>query len=291
VALLTGTMAVYVAYRNHILPWFWERSFLDQAMNPLVKSVGADRWLIPIAVLGRYAMLLFVPYRLRIDYGMDVFTPRLNWGEPWFYIGCVALVVGLGALVMGWRRRDRNAFFLLLALAASYGLVSNFFIIGTIMGERLMYLPSAFFCLLVGMAMARMRRGRVVMVGVLLVLASVRTVSYAWEWNSTKRLYSYEVATEPRASMPYLLLAGELNYRDADALLAKARQVAPDAPQVWGKSAWCKIGLGQLDEAEKFAQQSMRLRPGNGDAMGAMQKIGELRASEKKVPVAGDRAK
>ena len=83
-----------------------------------------------------------------------------------------------------------------------------------------------------------------------------------------------------------------MNYQDADALLAKARQVAPDAPQVWGKSAWCKIGLGQLDEAEKFARRSMELRPGNGDAMGAMQKIGELRGSgEKKAPVASDRAK
>ena len=79
-ALLTVTMAVYVAYRNHILPWFWERSFLDQAMNPLVKSVGADRWLIPFAVLGRYVTLLFVPYRLSIDYGMDVFYGSAELG-------------------------------------------------------------------------------------------------------------------------------------------------------------------------------------------------------------------
>jgi hypothetical protein len=77
--------------------------------------------------------------------------------------------------------------------------------------------------------------------------------------------------------MPYLLLATESDPRTADAVLARARAAAPDAPQVWGKSAWVKLRLGQLDEAEAFALRSFQLRRGNSDAMGAFKAIAAAR--------------
>jgi hypothetical protein len=281
VAVLTLIMAAYIAYRNHILPWYWDRDFLDPANNPLIISTGADRWLIPVAVAGRYAMLLVAPYRMSIDYGMDVFTPKLNWIEPWFYLGLLAIAVGIGAFIIAWKCRNRAAIFCLIVFAAIFGMVSNFFFtIGTIMGDRLMYLPSAFFCLLIAMLLAKLPRRRAVAVlTVILILASIRTVTYAWEWNNRLRLYSYAVATEPRASMPYLLLAGELDYPHGDVVMSSARREVPEAVQVWSKSAWCKIGRGQLDEALKFALHASSIHHGDAEARGAMAKIQELRAN------------
>lgn len=278
IAILTLTLAAYVAYRNHILPWFWERGFLDPAMNPLVKSDGPDRCLLPLAILGRYAVLLVAPARLSIDYGMDVFTPKLNWHEPWLYIGVIGLVAVVAAFVALWRRRNAAAVFLLIGFGLSYFMVSNVLLIGTVMGERLMYIPSAFFCALIAMALAKVpTRPLAGLMAMLLILASVRTVSYAYQWNTRARLYRYAVDTQPKASMPYLLLAGESDAETADALMARAREVAPDAPQVWGKSAWAKVRLGQLDEAEVFAKRSFDLRRGNADAMGVFRTVAEMR--------------
>jgi len=279
VAVLTLVMAAYIAYRNHILPWYWDRDFLDPANNPLIISTGADRWLIPIAVAGRYAMLLVAPYRMSLDYGMDVFTPKLNWSEPWFYLGLMAIAVGIGAFIIAWKRRSRPAMFCLILFAASYGMVSNFFFtIGTIMGDRLMYLPSAFFCLLIAMLLAKLPpRCAVAVLAVILILASIRTVTYAWEWNNRLRLYTYAVATEPKASMSYLLLAGEVDYPHGEIVMAKARQEVPEAAQVWSKSAWNKIGLGHLDEALAFALHASSIHHGDAEARGAMAKIQELR--------------
>jgi hypothetical protein len=275
---MTLTLAAYVAYRNHILPWYWERNFLDPALNPLVQSTGADRWLLPLAILGRYTVLLVAPLHLSIDYGMNVFTAKLNWHEPWFYVGVVALAVGVGAFVAMWRRRHAPAVFLLIAFGLCYFMVSNVIIIGTVMGERLMYIPSAFFCALIALALAKMpTRPLAGLMMVLLILGSARTVSYAYQWNTRPRLYRYSIDVQPKASMPYLLLAGESDARTADELMARARDAAPDAPQVWGKSAWAKIRLGQLDEADVFAKRSFDLRRGNSDAMGAFRTVQEMR--------------
>jgi hypothetical protein len=274
VGLLTLTMAAYILYRNHILPWFWEKGFLDPALNPLAITTGIDRWLIPVAILGRYVELLFVPTHFSLDYGMSVFTTKLNWQEPYFYIGLIALAACVVAIIYLWRRGKTVALFALICFALVYFLVSNVLLIGTIMGERLMYVPSAFFCVLLAMAIARLPRGALVLVtACLLVLGAVRLETYAYQWNTEERLYRYAVASQPKASMPYLLLAGQVSPQEADRLLARARAECPDASQVWGKSAWCKIALGQLDAAEDFAMKSFRLRPGNTDAMGALREI------------------
>lgn len=274
VGLLTLTMAAYILYRNHILPWFWEKGFLDPALNPLAVARGYDRWLIPLAILGRYVELLIVPTHFSLDYGMSVFTTKLNWQEPYFYIGLLALTACIIAFVVLWRRGKTIALFTLICFAMVYFLVSNVLLIGTIMGERLMYVPSAFFCVLLAMAIARLPRGVMIAVtACLLVLGTLRLETYAYRWNSEERLYRYAVASQPKASMPYLLLAGQVSSQEADALLARARAECPDASQVWGKSAWCKIALGQLDAAEEFAMKSFHLRPGNTDAMGALREI------------------
>jgi len=59
IILLCWLTAGYIVFRESILKFWWDRSFLDWTINPLVRSTGVDRWLLPFAILGRYTALLF----------------------------------------------------------------------------------------------------------------------------------------------------------------------------------------------------------------------------------------
>jgi hypothetical protein len=60
IILLTWTFAAYIVLREQILKFWWDRSFLDWTINPLIRP-DADRWTMPLVLLGRYASLLVAP--------------------------------------------------------------------------------------------------------------------------------------------------------------------------------------------------------------------------------------
>src|SRR5262249_38872528 len=74
----------------------------------------------------------------------------------------LGLVVATGLVALAvvlWR--SRVAFFCLVLALASWGVVSNLVVpIGTLFGERFLYLPSVGFCTLVAMGLMRPSPGR-----------------------------------------------------------------------------------------------------------------------------------
>jgi hypothetical protein len=279
--LLLTSLAAYISYHDHVAKWYWERGFLDPMYNPLIASRGADRWLILIAIFGRYIGLLFAPWRLAIDYSANVFTPRLDLHEPYFYIGLIGLAVVVFLAGWAWRRRSRAAMFCLIGFGIASFMASNIFLIGTIFGERLMYLPSVFFCTLIAMGLSKLRPSKqIITMSIALTLAAIRTITYGYEWNDRLRLYNYAHRQQPKGSMIYLLLAGEFgdrgDIRAADRVLDEGRRVCPEASQMWLHAALTKIKLGDLDEAERFARKSLRLRP-VASAEGVLREIDRLR--------------
>lgn len=213
VALMVG-FAGYVIWReNHpAIRMSWDASRLYWSINPIVEAGGADRWLLPVTVAGRYAALLVAPVRLSLDYGGDVIGPVARLGDPYLWVGIAALTAGLAAMVVAAVRRRFDLLLLLIGLGLSYGVVSNFVIlIGTIMGERLMYLPSAFFVILAGYALCLLPM-RVLwgVMAVLVGLGSWRTVSYAALWNQPMALYRTLMEEHPESARGYRLVAQEL---------------------------------------------------------------------------------
>jgi Flp pilus assembly protein TadD len=75
---------------------------------------------------------------------------------------------------------------------------------GTIMGERLAYLPSAGFCLLIALAWMRLlNQNRTLQFGVLAIVVAglgVRTVVRNRDWKDNLRLYSAGVRAVPRSA-------------------------------------------------------------------------------------------
>jgi hypothetical protein len=264
------TLAGYIVYRENTIRFWWDRSQLDWVMNPLVRSRGADRWLMPLVLLGRYTALLVAPWRLSIDYGATVIGWEAHAGDPYLWLGAAAVAAWVGLLAWAVVKRAWPEAFCLLGVAVTYGLVSNALsLIGTIFNERLMYLPSAFFLVLVGLGAARRWRAApavaVVTLATLLALASVRTFTYARRWNDSVRFYEVSLREQPRSIQLYLLLATEYRERGdaerSERVLEAARRAAPDYWVVYNFSALTALARGDLDAAEQYVTRSMSLQP------------------------------
>jgi Tfp pilus assembly protein PilF len=117
--------------------------------NPTVAGPTWQRWLTAAAVTLRYAWLFVWPARLSADYSYAEIVPSRTIG-PAEAAGLLLIIAVLLAAV-GCYRRHRGLALTIAFVPVTFFVVSNFpFPIGTIMGERLTYLPSVGACLAVG---------------------------------------------------------------------------------------------------------------------------------------------
>jgi hypothetical protein len=269
-AVLTLFMAAYITYRNHILPWYWETALLDYAIQPLIRSDLRDRILIPVALLGRYAALIAAPVKLLPDYGLAIITHRQELRDPYLWIGFAVLAAALSAAVIAMRRRDPVTLFLLFCAATTYFMVSNVMLIGTIFGERLIYVPSAFLLTLLARPIARLP-ARILWPTISLILAlySVRTFTYASQWRVQSTFYDYALRQNPRSIRLHVLLARDQLDRGQ---LDRARQIVDQGLAVshedyrlWVAAAQVAIAQGRFDDAHHAIQQAWKQDPSIGD--------------------------
>jgi tetratricopeptide (TPR) repeat protein len=191
--------------------------------NPISQP---DSWLsgflTAIKVIGRYLQLLVFPHRLSSDYSYNQIP---LYGEPghfaqdieaWVALG---VVVGLIGLAVAWRRTQPlfawgvGLFFLMQLLTANL-----LFPIGSIMGERFLYLPSVGFAVVaaqailwLGAKLARAAgqgpRGQSVQAWVLatLVVAAfgVRTYVRNFDWQDELSLWRSAVQNAPDSFKSY----------------------------------------------------------------------------------------
>jgi hypothetical protein len=243
-ALLIWTIGGLIFLREEVLnlKFEWDPVFLDWIIQPLAHAHGWDRVLIPIALLGRYLGLLVAPVRLSIDYGYAVIGTTIDRYDPYLWLGFLTIALGVGAAVLCAARRWWTALFCLAAMAITYSMVANFIVIGTILGEREMYLPSAFFLILLAILVARVSPPiRITVLIVLLCLGALRTFSYIRHWNDRDAFYAYSLEQQPRSIQLHMLVGycayeeGRLD--DARAVLSRGEQLAPNYWQLWRMSA------------------------------------------------------
>lgn len=209
---------------------------VDNPLTVLPAGLGLQT---ALAVAGRYLALFVWPARLSADYSYDAIPPVTSVADP----ALLGAVLAWGSLLAlgGWAvwRGQR-------VLAAGAGLtvisflpVSNLVVlIGTIMGERLFYLPSAGLCLLAGWAWGRLvpvpwGRGpaRAAGVGLALVvlLLGARTVVRARDWQTTDTLWSKTVLVVPRSVKAQAARGKALmdrgQFREAEAAFRRGRDI------------------------------------------------------------------
>ena len=239
VLFLTWPLAGLILYResNPLLKFEWDASFLSDTANPLVHSGAIDHLLMVFVLFGHYMALLVAPLRLSIDYGLGVLPAAPSRTDPYLFLGVACSIAGVVALVIALRR-SRPAFFCLVAALLIYAMISNVFLFGTIFGERLLYLPSAFLLIALAIAVQSISwRVMAPVLAILMALSLVRLETYLVHWNDRQDLYGYCIAAQPRSVKLRVLLAGVLvnrgDYAQAAGTIDAALRAEPDSWEAW----------------------------------------------------------
>jgi hypothetical protein len=202
--------------------WGTQLGALDFAKNPLV---GADFWaarLTAIKVIGKYIGIWLWPGRLSCDYSYNqipLFDWRFDNGEAWLAVaavtGCAAAVVA--AIV--WYRSKPAVFFFIAFFFVALAPTSNLVIlIGTIMAERFLYMPSIALAALLVVAVfqagdrytarARFRRWAPwAVIGVVCAVCAARTYARNFDWRDEVSLWDSAVKAAPDSYMTHLGVA------------------------------------------------------------------------------------
>jgi tetratricopeptide (TPR) repeat protein len=250
--------------------------------NPIVGLSPIPHAATALAVFARAAALIVTPIRLSPDYGFAEIVPVPTLLAPEAIAGA-ALLAGAVAAVVLCRARAPRVSFLLASALATYAIVSNgVVIIGTVLGDRLLYLPSVFACLLLGLAAATLaaRAGRAMAAGVvaLLTLAlAARAATYAAVWRDDPTLFAYAARVAPRSVRALggfaESLAEQGRIDEARAVLERAVAIAPDfIPNRLNRGA-AELMAGDLADAEADARHVLALEPGNAVALNLLASI------------------
>jgi len=239
-----------------------------------------------LAVFGRAVSLVVTPIRLSPDYGFAEITPSPTLAAPGPMVGIALLAIVIASIVFCWRRAPRVTL-LVGATLVTYSIVSNaFVVIGTVLGDRLLYLPSVFACLLLGLAAtaaARRFGGSMVAIGtgVLVVLLAARSAAYAAVWREDATLFAYAARVTPQSVKALGGWAGVLAEQgridDAREVLDRAVAIAPDfIPNLLNRASTA-LTSGDLDAAEADARHVLALDPGNSLAQAQVAAIATRR--------------
>lgn len=268
-ALAAGVIvAAILVARALVAP---ETAGIPAADNPMSLQGPFDRVLGALWIQCLYLWKTFVPVHLAVEYGYRQIPLVTSIADP-------RAVAGLGLLassiVLAWRsaayRTGVLVWWILFLPAANI-----LFPIGTIMAERLAYLPSAGAALVAATWLSKRRsigRGKnvIVLLALLFLIYGGRTLDRNLVWTDTDRFYDSMVADAPAAARAhfgrgtYLASRG----RDAEAVEAYARaiEILPLYAEAHFNRANALVRLGRTQEAIEAYQRVARLAPGQTPA-------------------------
>jgi tetratricopeptide (TPR) repeat protein len=243
--------------------------------NPLTLLSFPWSVLNALQVAWHYVWLLLFPLHLSYDYSYAQIPLFDSWTDPrcWTVLGLTA------AACWGMSRSYRLSpyfFFALGFYAVTFSIVSNLFVrIGTIMGERLIYLPSVAFCLAVGWLLgrgvdgfsllgAKRRALAFVLAGLLVAAHGYRSVARNADWSTKERLYLHDVAVSSRSAKAlnnagWILIDRHLDVARGVTLVEEALRIWPDHPEWLDSLGWGYYKLGRYPEAQRVLERSLEL--------------------------------
>ena len=244
VLFFAGAAALYLFIRNSVLHGFADLG-VSLADNVIA---GAQTFSTHIGtafyILGLYIKLLFFPHPLSYDYSFNE-IPLVSMGNI-FSIASILFYCSIGtyAAFVLWKTFRKNskdekrtpgdsiiAFGILFFLITIFLFSNLVLIIGTSMGDRLMYFPSLGFCIVVSVLLIRLLK--IVQLGelkissfvkpnfipilIIIALFSFKTYSRNPDWKDNLTLYSHDINLVPGSVKAHYYLGLELIKVVADA--------------------------------------------------------------------------
>jgi tetratricopeptide (TPR) repeat protein len=256
-AALVMTTVIYFAIRASAGPLLNEPAG-DLLDNPLTAVSPSARVAGALSVFGRYLALTVWPSPLSVDYSFDALGIRPGFaGDAYTGLG---LLAALTLAAVAWRARsDRPAItFAILLTAATYSIVSNtVLLIGTVMGERLFYLPSLGLCLLLAASLSS--GGRVppsfVRAGLAAIVAGYGIVTFMRvpDWRTPVTLFEAAAIAQPRSARVYMELGSAYGHEgrveDAIDSFRSALAIMPDYASAWYNLGNLYVHNGRYEDA------------------------------------------
>jgi protein O-mannosyl-transferase len=232
--------AAYLALRLTVVGGLGLIDTVGAVDNPLAHTDVLTRLRTATIVLWQYLSVLTVPARLSADYSFNQIPLALSWSDPRFLAaaalfaallaGAVALAPRLPALIVA-------ALFVAIPLALTANLLLP---IGTIKGERLLYLPSVGWCLAVGTLAALANRRHAGATAIVIVALVGTFATRTWlrndDWRSDTTLFTATLASSPNSA--------KANYNGGVVLQR----------------------VGRLDEAAVYYRRALEILPGYASA-------------------------
>lgn len=268
------TLAVWLALRATAMQHLG--SPVPYIENPLFVAPFVGRLLTACSIQLDYLRLQLVPVGFSTDYSFNQIPLVKSALEPRF-LGFIAVLVG-ATLLAWWSRKRRPEIALgVLGYAMLFSTTSNLAVpIGTIMAERLAYMPSIFVCLLVctlvWIALDRFGTGWAALAtGVIVALFGVGTLCQNRVWSDELTLFADQVRTAPNSAKAHFNygVALALSRREREALGEYERSLAiyPEYAQTW----YCKGNAlyrlkGDPTSIIDAYRNAIRLGPAHADA-------------------------
>ena len=240
-----------------------EYPFVD---NPIA---GAGFWigrLTAIKVLAHYLWVALWPLKLSSDYSYSEIPLARGSIADWVCWLAVASVLVLTVIL--WKHSRLAFFFVCFAFLNLLPASNLLFPIGTIMAERLLYLPLAGLVAAVILMLDVPATALSICLALIATGFAVRTWMRNLDWTDNQTMALASVQGSPRSFKVHQLLAGVLLEREIDRAVAEAdRSVAilaplPDmlsSPSAWNLDAVCHRAKGEYDEAVKLALRSIAI--------------------------------
>jgi tetratricopeptide (TPR) repeat protein len=268
---IAGTTALYLAL------FWWAKgghfgqmtsvSFLD---NPLASLPVELRVLNALRVAWKYLALQVYPATLSSDYSYNSIRLYSHWRHCLPALAATILLL----LLWGWTIwTGRKAWALAGAIyLGGFAVTANVVIpTGTIMGERLAYLPSIGFCILVALVWLQLEKQRPefarVVLATLVVALSARTVIRNRDWRDNMALFSSAVRAVPGSAKMHCDLGEE--YVNRGQLQAAAREVQtalgiyPDYPDALETYGIVEANLGHDQNAQRLFEEALARTTGS----------------------------
>ena len=263
-ALAAGVTALYLGVLWIVQGGRLGRPAISMVDNPLAYLPAGWRILNALRLAWKYVALQIYPAVLSCDYSYNQITLYRDWRHTLPAALWAAAVIGIWM----WALHKRQAGWALAGgiYVLGFATTANILIpTGTIMGERLAYLPSAGFCLLLALGWNWIRKKQEtaawVLLGVCVLALSVRSMVRNRDWKDGLSLYSSAVRAVPNDSKMHANLAGQYFLRKQFDLAVKEYQAAlrinPNSPESLSAYSVLEYQRGNYQSAGRMMETAL----------------------------------
>jgi protein O-mannosyl-transferase len=280
-------LAGFFMLRNQAIGGFSGREEIPALDNMLVAASGVEWFTSVVSICGLYLWKLVFPLSLSHDYSLNE-IPLSGLSHWRFWLSILAAGLLIYTFIKTWKSQPIVAFAIAF-FAITFSLYSNLvFTIGTHFGERLLFLPSLGFCMVVGWYLwstATKKTGQFELkkaglpAGFLAILClgyASKTMSRSAEWRDEMTLYSADVINAPNSTRTHFRLGRTYNKRGlmettqatknslfekAIPELEKSIEIYPEYSDAIGELGLAYQSLGDFKQAMKLNNRALEINP------------------------------